>query len=127
MVRLPMRTGVAAAIATSGRMLDLLVCGGTPTRGEIKQGPERLNGSEVSRILSRIAWRVDQLACPMRADRAIWPPPEGGHHWNRLAVGPSPPWLRRVERDPSAEILRPRVARQRLIVDRFDAPVARIV
>src|SRR5262245_44671260 len=82
-----MRTTVAAATTTTERILDLLLSGGTPTWGQIKQGPERLNGSEVSRILPRIAWLTDQLARPMQADRAIRPPFEDGHHWNRLAIG----------------------------------------
>src|SRR5215475_8547600 len=85
-VSLPASTTFAAT-ATTAQVLHLLICGGTPTRSQIKQGPDRLDGSEVSGILSRIAWRVDQLACQVQADRAIWPPLEGGHDRNRVAIG----------------------------------------
>src|SRR5262245_17925067 len=69
------------------RVFDLFVGRGAPTWGQIKQGPERLDRSEMARILSRIAWRIDQLACPVQADRAIAPSLEDGNDRNRMAIG----------------------------------------
>src|SRR5262245_41838598 len=72
--------------ATTAQILNLLVGVGASTRGQIKQGPQRLDSSQVSRMLSRIAWRVDQFTCPVQADRAIRPPLENGHDRNGLAI-----------------------------------------
>src|SRR5262245_25494755 len=72
--------------ATTAQILNLLVGLGASTRGQIKQSPQRLDSSEVSRMLSRVAWCVDQFACPVQADRAIRPPLENGQNRNRLAI-----------------------------------------
>src|SRR5215831_189226 len=70
----------------TARIIDLLVGLRASAWGQIKQGPQRLDGSQVSRMLPWIAWRIDQLACPVQADRAISPPLEDGQNRNRLAI-----------------------------------------
>src|SRR5262245_34673094 len=52
------------------RVAQLLVPDGrAPFRGEVEQVPDRLEGADVTRILVRVGWCVEELGAPEVADR----------------------------------------------------------